>query len=836
MNPLAAAPRREYILSQKERSGRRVLGVFPGRYPREVLWALNILPVEIWDPPLEPERAAGHLQTYICPIARQGLELVLSGMCDGLLDGLLFPHTCDSLQNLGSLCRDCLELPFPCYFFHPPKGSPGAGAGRFHRAALEALLGDMEEGFGRPRPVDLEQALIMGEGLRELLVRLHEMRSRGGIAASNSEIYRVLRKIEYLHPEDSIPGLRGFLEEREAAPCRARPGPSVVLSGIVPPPGLLSILDDQGIAVADDDLLACARRIPAGAGAGADPLERITRLYMDMPPCPTGGGSIGERAAYLQGKVRQCGASGVIFCRINFCEPELFHLPALEEALKASGIRSLTLEAEPSKETGGRSATRLEAFAEILRGRRAEEDRPGIEEGRGPGGEERPFLEFGGSFHRKLKYFFMRDAGAPMLMRMQRAFRRRPGSTPRPRGAGLGPPLKSTALLRKIMTRHYYLARHAKWAMPVAWVTSGAPVELLRAAGFYTVYPENHGALCGARGMGADLCRAAEDTGYSQDLCSYARIDLGSVFSGKTPVGRLPRPDLLFASNNICQTVAYWYRILARHWGVPLVVFDTPFNYGNEPRPQDMDYMTSQLESMIPLLEGVAGRDLHMDRLRDAVRLSRLTAETWGKVLSTLEAKPAPMTIFDAFMHLAPVVSLRGLPVALRYYDSLLEELRDRVRRGVGGITDERKRLMWDNIAVWYKVRDFSRFFAERGMGFVTATYTNAWAETAGYMDEENPLRSLAHAYTKVILNRDLGYRLELMSELIRRYRVDGLVMHSARSCKPYSVGQYDIRRMLPERTGVPAVIIEADIADQRAYSEEQTMTRLEAFLEGLGA
>jgi len=72
------------------------------------------------------------------------------------------------------------------------------------------------------------------------------------------------------------------------------------------------------------------------------------------------------------------------------------------------------------------------------------------------------------------------------------------------------------------------------------------------------------------------------------------------------------------------------------------------------------------------------------------------------------------------------------------------------------------------------------------------------------------------------------------MKRMIQDYRVDGLVIHSARSCKPYSVGQYDLKRRLMEELEIPSVIIEADIADERAYAEEQTRTRLEAFFEGL--
>jgi bcr-type benzoyl-CoA reductase subunit B len=368
----------------------------------------------------------------------------------------------------------------------------------------------------------------------------------------------------------------------------------------------------------------------------------------------------------------------------------------------------------------------------------------------------------------------------------------------------------------------------------VAWVTSGAPVELLRAFDFYTVYPENHGALCGAQKLGAELCAVAEEHGYSQDLCSYARIDLGVCFSGKTPVGRLPRPDLLFASNNICQTVLYWYKALSHHWKIPLILFDTPYNF-EDIAQIDIDYMVRQLQEMVPKLEQVSGRPFNEKKFKEVLLTSKASSELWGEVLGTMKARPAPMTIFDAFGHMAPVVSLRGLPVTLEYYRILLAELKERTERGIGALTREYKRLMWDNIAMWYKVRDYARLFGERGMNFVTATYTNAWAETTPYLDATRPWESIVRAYSLVMLNNNLNHRLNLMARLIREYQVDGLVIHSARSCKPYSVGQYDLKRLLMDRLHVPSVVIEADITDPRAYSEEQARTRLEAFFEALG-
>jgi bcr-type benzoyl-CoA reductase subunit B len=425
----------------------------------------------------------------------------------------------------------------------------------------------------------------------------------------------------------------------------------------------------------------------------------------------------------------------------------------------------------------------------------------------------------------------MKDLGAPALLWMQNNRRKKRDPKPNPH---LGPPLKCSDRLREIMTRHYYLSRFAPGTKPVAWVTSGAPVEILRPFGFYTVYPENHGALCGAQRMGPELCSQAESRGYHPDLCSYARIDLGHAFSGKTPAGRLPRPDLLFCANNICQTVLYWYKELSHYWKIPLVLFDTPYNF-REIRETDIEYMVRQFEEMIPKLVKISGRKFSQKRFEKTMRVARDSSQTWGEVLATMKNRPAPMTIFDAFVHLAPIVSLRGLPVALDYYRILLEELQERVRSGIGAVTDERKRLMWDNIAVWFTLREWSQLFAERGLNFVAATYTNAWAETIHYLDEHSPLESMARAYSLVILNNNLNHRLKLMEQMIRDYHVDGLVILSLRSCKPYSVGQYDLRRLLADRLGVKSVVIESDMTDSRTYSEEQTRTRLEAFFEGLG-
>jgi benzoyl-CoA reductase/2-hydroxyglutaryl-CoA dehydratase subunit BcrC/BadD/HgdB len=71
---------------------------------------------------------------------------------------------------------------------------------------------------------------------------------------------------------------------------------------------------------------------------------------------------------------------------------------------------------------------------------------------------------------------------------------------------------------------------------------------------------------------------------------------------------------------------------------------------------------------------------------------------------------------------------------------------------------------------------------------------------------------------------------------MVERFGVDGMVFHSNRSCKPYSLGQYDLLEQVSRRTGVPGLILEADMCDTRLYAEEPVKNRVQAFLDLLGA
>ncbi len=397
-------------------------------------------------------------------------------------------------------------------------------------------------------------------------------------------------------------------------------------------------------------------------------------------------------------------------------------------------------------------------------------------------------------------------------------------------GDPFGTSIKATDQMKQLMVEYYIEAKTTQ-EKPICWITSGGPVEFLIAMDVIPVYPENHGAMCGASKIAPGLAEVSEEMGFSRDLCSYARLDIGGAVKQEGAIpGGLPKPDFLLCCNNICGTVVKWYEELARYLDVPMFLFDTPFIH-TEKTEHATEYVRQQCLELVKFLERQTAKEFTLEKFAETAMLSVQAVELWKGVLKTAENRPSPFTCFDAFIHMAPIVTLRGTQTVVDYYTLLKQEMEERVEQGIGAVTDERFRLIWDNIPIWYAMRSLGDLFAGNHACLVADTYTTAWAID---IQIDDPLTSMADAYTKIYLNIAIDMMLEQLVGLIERYQADGLVMHSNRSCKPYSLGQYDLARAVTERTGKPALIIEADMTDSRVYSEAQVRERVEAFIESL--
>jgi len=402
--------------------------------------------------------------------------------------------------------------------------------------------------------------------------------------------------------------------------------------------------------------------------------------------------------------------------------------------------------------------------------------------------------------------------------------------------------IKATGQMRKIMADYFYeMDRASKEGSPkIAWCTSVGPAELLLSLGFLVHYPENHGALLGATRTANEYIPVANAIGYSPDICSYLTSDIGSFIKKDTPLSRayegiegVPKPDVLVYNTNQCRDVQDWFSWYARELNVPALGISTYRNIG-EIKDYHLQSIVDQIKGMIPELEKISGNKFDLDKYKEILSLSKKCTELWKKILEANTAIPAPLSFFDATIHMGPAVVLRGSPQAVEYYEVLLQELEERIVQKDGAVEGEKYRLYWEGMPIWGKLRDLAEFFIQLQTAVIASTYCNSWIFDS--FDPDDPFMSMVRAYTEIFIVRDENYKEKYIEEMVHKYRINGLLFHDAKTCPNNSNNRYGMPERLEKKLDLPTLTINGDLNDLRCYSEEQAKTNIEAFVEQLEA
>ena len=459
--------------------------------------------------------------------------------------------------------------------------------------------------------------------------------------------------------------------------------------------------------------------------------------------------------------------------------------------------------------------------------------------------------------------------------------------------------------LRKVVEDVYADARIAKQeGKPVGWSSSKFPCELYEAFGLNVVYPENQAAGIAANRDGEVMCQAAEDLGFDNDICGYARISLayaagkraakkldpetleyvidpnsgkplkdenGNVVidpeTGKpkkdpktlTPYTELvdinelwampdgeekekrlaaiksyrqmqmPMPDFVLCCNNICNGMTKWYENIARMHNIPLVMVDIPYNNTVEVDDAYVAYIRGQFDDAIKQLEKISGRKFDEKKFEDACAHANRTAKAWLKVCDYLQYKPAPYSGFDLFNHMADVVTARGRREAAEAFELLATEMEEHIKNGTTTTPfPEQFRVMFEGIPCWPKLPALFKPLKANGVNVTAVVYAPAFGFVYNNLDEM--VRAYCKAPNSVCIEQGVDWR----EGICRDNKVDGVLVHYNRSCKPWSGYMAEMQRRFTKDLGVPTAGFDGDQADPRNFNAAQYETRVQGLVEAM--
>lgn len=405
--------------------------------------------------------------------------------------------------------------------------------------------------------------------------------------------------------------------------------------------------------------------------------------------------------------------------------------------------------------------------------------------------------------------------------------------------------------------------------------------EIIRALDIVPVWVENYAGICGAKRDAERFLSRAESLDFSRSLCTYAlcgigfdqwREELGGM-PPDAPWGGQVKPDFMLSSGQIlCDPRNKWFQAAQQYMpdvpiynlGLPWPLFEDDITV-SEIEGYYVKYISAELRGLIQFLEQQTQQKMDYDRLSELVDL---TERTWTLIWETYELRraiPTPMDTGDAMNTMVPLVFMMATQQGYDFFVELNKELKEKIAQKEGVIEHEKYRLIWGGgLPSWFALNDFN-YFNSRGAVFPVET-TYRMIEPMYHLnipDTSDPIERIAYRwfrywtywYDKARKRPGSEPDVERLIQYIEDYRIDGIVMHEAFSCRTWHLGLIwqlnqlkKIYKPIPslvlgsdgkKKQGnqeLPSLILESDIIDISSYSEVETRNQIDAFIETLEA
>ncbi len=401
--------------------------------------------------------------------------------------------------------------------------------------------------------------------------------------------------------------------------------------------------------------------------------------------------------------------------------------------------------------------------------------------------------------------------------------------------------LNATNKLKNEMGRHFLAIEQAyREGRPTAWATAGTPVELLYSMGVQPMLPENSATISAALKKSQNFIEVAEDEGYSYDLCSYFKTNVGAVLSNaEMSVGGTRKPTFMLSSDVICDTHVKWFQVQAERFNVPHFTLDVPHvvsNTNNRQREYFKKYITEQLWELLDFITEITGNEYNKEKAQEIAKNSYEMGKIWQDFFELRKTIPCPVSTRDTFGGLFPLFTMTGLKSPIKLYKRMYREAKERVDNGIGALEKEEFRLMFEGIPFWYNLKFFSNL--ERWNAIIVyepyvyafTKYTNPDVTLNDVLN--NPVECMAELSLSFWYIYDLQTRFEKFKETVKDWKIDGVILHNNMSCRPNACGMYDLKRKLMKEADIPTLIIDADMNDPRKLNETQVLNKIESFIE----
>ena len=351
----------------KEKTGKGLVGCFPVRTPEEIVYAAGCIPVGMWGGKTELKLSDKYLQSFCCAVMRTNLEFAMKGVYNDL-KAVIIPTFCDSMKCMVENWK--LALPeMPLIAFAYPQQTRIPAGFQFTIDEIKRVKHELELILHKIITTEaVEEAYAVYEEYRKAMREFTELAAEHPSVITCRKRHLIIKAGNFMDKAEYTELIKEINEGLKAEPEDSFKGKKAVITGLMcEPVEILDIMDENGFAIAADDLSLGSRlwRVP-GREDVKDVYDRMAYMISDIEGDTFFYDKDKTKGAHLIETVKEKKADCVIVMMQKFCDPEEYDYPIYKAELAEAGIPELYLEFDQQLSSFEQIRTRVQSFSEML--------------------------------------------------------------------------------------------------------------------------------------------------------------------------------------------------------------------------------------------------------------------------------------------------------------------------------------------------------------------------------------------------------------------------------------------------------------------------------------
>ncbi len=268
-----------------------------------------------------------------------------------------------------------------------------------------------------------------------------------------------------------------------------------------------------------------------------------------------------------------------------------------------------------------------------------------------------------------------------------------------------------------------------------------------------------------------------------------------------------------------------------KYKNIPLILSDIPFLH----EEKSYEYYGKQLKLTLYELGKVIDQEPDFNRMKKNIEIENQVQKIQLEIFELKKAIPCPVeNLFNAFSAGATIL-MAGKPENIAFYTEMLEIIKKRYKRGEHSGGEEKIRSIWPYMLIFFDFAICEWLEREIGMSILFDIFNYNLTEP---INTKSGLDTLFKGMAKRTMDFPMMKQstqffdpfIDDCVKFAKDFSADCFIYTSHIGCKQFGSVPQILREALKDEVGIPMLIIELDVGDQRMTSIKMIKNKIKMF------